>query len=101
MSPQAGKPTGPSIQSKLAAKASLFSDTGDYVPCEFSRADLLSLRPEPDVITLTAADEDMLRSLIIAEALDKDNANALLQANATSSCDTLPRPHLRPDFQFG
>jgi hypothetical protein len=75
-SPPVGKPPNVSIQSKLAADVAIFGDKGDYVPCEFSRSDLLTLRPQPDVIIFDAADEDALRSLIIAEALDTDNANA-------------------------
>ncbi len=69
--------TGPSFESKLAADASaVFGDVGDYVPCEFSRDALLSLRPTPDVLTLTAKDEDELRTRIIAEAQDSSNAKA-------------------------
>jgi hypothetical protein len=73
---QSAKPTTPSLQSKLAADVSSSRDLGDYVPCEFGRADLLNLRPQPDILTLTSADEDALRSRIIAEALDSSNASA-------------------------
>lgn len=66
----------PSLQSKIAADVSASRDVGDYIPCEFSRADLLNLRPQPPVFTLTDADEDALRSRIIAEALDNKNATA-------------------------
>jgi hypothetical protein len=54
-----------------------FSTKGDYIPCEFSRVDLLNLRPTPEVATLTAADADAFRSRIIAEVLSSDNAAAL------------------------
>jgi hypothetical protein len=75
-SQQNAKPTTPSLQSKIAADVSASRDLGDYVPCEFSRADLLNLRPQPPVFTLTGADEDALRTLIIGEALDNKNAIA-------------------------
>src|ERR1700689_990948 len=75
-SSQNGKQTNVSIQSKLAEDALVFSDAGDYVPCEFSRADLLSLRPQPDVFTLSSADEETLRARIIADALEDSNAGA-------------------------
>jgi hypothetical protein len=70
----------PSLQSQIAKDAtSVFGDVGDYVPCELGRAALLTLRPTPDVITLTAKDEDLLRSQIIAEAEDSTNAAAFPQ----------------------
>ncbi len=75
-SQQNTKPAAPSLQSKIAADVSASRDLGDYIPCEFSRADLLNLRPQPPVFTLTDADEDALRSRIIAEALDNKNAGA-------------------------
>src|SRR5258708_6605983 len=43
--PTPAKPEKPSIQSKLAAEVGAFSTKGDYIPCEFSRVDLLNLRP--------------------------------------------------------
>ena len=70
----------PSLQSQIAKDAtSVFGDVGDYVPCELGRAALLTLRPTPDVITLTAKDEDLLRTHIIAEAQDSSNAAAFPQ----------------------
>jgi len=74
-SPPTSKLTTPSLQSKLAADVSSSRDLGDYIPCEFGRADLLNLRPQPDILTLTSADEDTLRSRIISEALDSSNAS--------------------------
>ena len=75
-SQQNAKSIPPSLQSKIAADVAASRDLGDYIPCEFSRADLLNLRPQPPVFTLTDADEDALRSRIIAEALDNKNASA-------------------------
>jgi hypothetical protein len=73
-------PIKPSLQSEIAKDAtSVFGDIGDYVPCEFTRDALLSLRPTPDVITLTAKQEDELRTRIIAEAQNSSNAQAFLQ----------------------
>jgi hypothetical protein len=70
----------PSLQSQIAKDAtSVFGDIGDYVPCEFTRDALLSLRPTPDVVTLTAKQEDDLRTRIIAEAQDSTNATAFPQ----------------------
>lgn len=72
--------TKPSLQSEIAKDAtSVFGDIGDYVPCEFTRDALLSLRPSPDVITLTAKQEDELRTRIIAAAQDSSNAKAFPQ----------------------
>ena len=73
-------PIKPSLQSEIAKDAtSVFGDIGDYVPCEFTWDALLSLRPTPDVITLTAKQEDELRSRIIAEAQNSSNAQAFPQ----------------------
>src|SRR5215472_4545176 len=47
------KPLFPSWQGKIAADASASRDLGDYVPCEFSRADLRNLRPWPEIYTVT------------------------------------------------
>ncbi len=70
----------PSLQSEIAKNAtSVFGDVGDYVPCEFTRDALLSLRPTPDVITLTAKQEDELRTRIIAEAQNSSNSQAFPQ----------------------
>lgn len=74
-SPQ-NKPTITSFAGKLASNIVLFGDKGDYIPCEFSRVALLNLRPEPAILTLTSSDEEALRSQIIAEASDKNNADA-------------------------
>ncbi len=58
-SAQPATPIKPSLQNEIAKDAtSVFGDIGDYVPCEFTRDALLSLRPSPDVITLTAKQED-------------------------------------------
>lgn len=77
---QPATPIKPSLQSEIAKDAtSVFGDIGDYVPCEFTRDALLSLRPNPDVITLTAKQEDELRTRIIAEAQDSSNAKAFPQ----------------------
>lgn len=73
-------PIKPSLQSEIAKDATLvFGDIGDYVPCEFTRDALLKLRPAPDVITLTAKQEDELRTRIIAEAQNSSNAQAFPQ----------------------
>jgi len=77
---QPATPIKPSLQSQIAKDATaVFGDVGDYVPCEFSRDALLTLRPKPDVITLTARDEDELRSRIISDAQDSSNAKAFPQ----------------------
>lgn len=68
------QPKPKSIQSKIAADASLVATVGDYVPCEFTKAELLALRPEPVVYTLSSADAEALRSKTISEALDESNA---------------------------
>jgi hypothetical protein len=73
------KSTGPSdavttLQNKVVSDVDpVHPDIGDYIPCEFSREQLLYLRPQPDVLTLTAAEEDALRSKVIAEAMADDN----------------------------
>jgi hypothetical protein len=73
---QSPAPAAPSLQSRIAADVIQSRDVGDYIPCEFSRVDLLNLRPRPEVYVLTDADEDILRSRIITEALNNDNASA-------------------------
>jgi hypothetical protein len=62
------------LQSVTAAETK--QGLGDSVPCEFSREELFKLRPAPEVLTLSAEDEDRLRSRVVAEALAPANAGA-------------------------
>src|SRR5579871_1960311 len=51
-------------------------DTGDYISCKFTIQELRNLRPVPEVVLLSAFDEESLKSRLIAEALSQANAGA-------------------------
>ena len=51
-------------------------DTGDYISCKFTVKELMDLRPVPEVVFLSAFDEEQLKSKVIAEALSQANEGA-------------------------
>lgn len=93
-SPQKPAPSPLStLQGKVTSDLNALNGPGDYVKCEFTREQLLSLRPEPTVYLLTAADEDQIRITVITEAFDPSNATVFQpgQANAfANDLNTIP-----------
>jgi hypothetical protein len=69
------------FQKKIASDVDMSKILGDAIPCEFSRYELLALRPAPEVLILTAADEDFLRSAIANEALAPENKGVFPDGN--------------------
>jgi hypothetical protein len=66
-----------SLPSKLAGAIDASSDdNSDYIPCFFSRRELLSLRPQAESATLSSAEAEDLRSSVSAEALKPENSAA-------------------------
>jgi hypothetical protein len=66
-----------SLPGKLASAVNAdIDDHSDYVPCFFSRHQLLALRPEPNSAALSSAEAEDLRTKLISEALDPVNKNA-------------------------
>jgi hypothetical protein len=57
-------------------------DKSDYIPCFFTRQQLLDLRPEPASAVLSTAQAEVLRASVIKEALDPSNANAFEKGKA-------------------
>jgi hypothetical protein len=67
----------PALPGKLAdAINSATNDKSDYVPCFFTRQQLLDLRPQPEAATLSSADAEALRASVIEEALKPENESA-------------------------
>ena len=66
-----------SLPGKLAGAIDATSDDkSDYIPCFFSRRELLNLRPKPESLTLSSAEAEDLRSSVTAEALKPENSGA-------------------------
>src|SRR5271165_7197144 len=61
------------LQGQVTSDLSALNGHGDYVKCEFTREQLLDLRPEPEIYYLTKADEDQIRRKVIAEVFDPSN----------------------------
>jgi hypothetical protein len=91
--PGAGKPTSgkdknktdppDTLPGKLAGDVNTAAnDSSDYVPCFFTREQLLNLRPKPEAATLSSGDAEALRSKVIAEAFDPANATAFEDGKA-------------------
>jgi len=71
----AAKADPPALASRLVnAVTDGIDDHSDYVPCFFSKRQLLELRPKPEFSVLSSADAEALRASVIDEAMNPDNA---------------------------
>jgi ssDNA-binding Zn-finger/Zn-ribbon topoisomerase 1 len=66
-------------------------DTGDYIACKFTIPQLMALRPVPEVVRLSAFDEEVLKGKVIAEALSQANAGAFDKDQAAKFVDAVSR----------
>jgi hypothetical protein len=48
-------------------------DNGDYIPCEFTVAQLLTLNPKPEVSVLSSYDEEQIKYSILSAVLSPSN----------------------------
>jgi hypothetical protein len=55
-------------------------DSGDYIPCEFTLEQLLTLRPKPTVVVFGTYEEERLRATVIDEALAQNATNDFPEA---------------------
>lgn len=70
------KPDPPALAGNIAnAVNDGIDDHSDYVPCFFSKKQLLDLQPKPESATLSTADAEALRASVIAAALAPENAS--------------------------
>jgi len=75
-SDKSGKPDPPALAGNIAkAVNDGIDDHSDYVPCFFSKKQLLELQPKPESATLSSADAEALRASVIAAALAPENAS--------------------------
>jgi hypothetical protein len=73
---KSGKPDPPALAGNIAkAVNDGIDDHSDYVPCFFSKKQLLELQPKPESATLSRADAEALRASVIAAALAPENAS--------------------------
>lgn len=73
---KSGKPDPPALAGNIAkAVNDGIDDHSDYVPCFFSKKQLLDLQPKPESTTLSTADAEALRASVIAAALAPENAS--------------------------
>src|SRR5258708_6826255 len=75
-SDKSGKPNPPVLAGNIAkAVNDGIDDHSDYVPCFFSKKQLLELQPKAESATLSTADAEALRASVIAAALAPENAS--------------------------
>src|SRR5947209_6001800 len=61
------------FEAKLPSLLSNARLEGDYIPCEFSVADLMALRPDSITPPFTSSDEERFKAAVIAAAASQAN----------------------------
>jgi hypothetical protein len=92
------------LQNRVVTDADQKEGLRDSVPCEFSRDELFKLRPAPEVLTLSAEDEERLRARVVAEALAQADAGTLAKEKAGLFAEAISREPfegLTPSQAFG
>lgn len=76
VSDKSANPDPPALAGNIAkAVNDGIDDHSDYVPCFFSKKQLLDLQPKPESTALSTADAEALRASVIAAALAPENAS--------------------------
>jgi hypothetical protein len=83
--PATGKPSAASLAGKFAGLVNDgIDDRSDYVPCFFSKRQLLQLQPKPASSALSGAEAEALKQNVINEALKPENAGGFNEAGHTA-----------------
>jgi hypothetical protein len=74
----------PNFGSTLTSLLDSSADLGDYVPCEFTLAQLRTLRPSPVADYLTAFEAEVLKKSVIAATLSPSNSGSFAPGGANA-----------------